>query len=220
MKNLKSKLNHLALFASVFVFLLMLTSNAFAQDFPKTSFGIKGGVNFSNFYKGDLDDKDVRTGFNAGVYGRFVLAEGIALQPELLYSTRGGESTYNGFGGGRATLKLDYIEVPVLVVVNVVPFLNIHVGPYVGFLASAKATNVNEDNVFNFEDELDKDSFENVDFGIAGGVGVDINKFHIGARYNYGLRDIGKDKTFSVTSYSLRDQRNSAVQLYVGIDLR
>jgi hypothetical protein len=219
MKNLKNKFNRLALVASVSAFLMILAGNAFAQDFPETSFGIKGGVNFSNFYKGDLTDKNVRTGFNAGVYGRFVITEGVALQPELLYSTRGGEATYNGFGGGRATLKLDYIEVPVLAVVNIVPFLNIHVGPYVGFLASAKTENANEDNIFNFQNELDKDSFENVDFGIAGGIGIDVKKFHIGARYNYGLKDIGKDKVFSVASYSLRDQRNSAVQIYVGIDL-
>jgi hypothetical protein len=200
----------------------LLSVNANAQDFPTSGFGIKGGVNFSNYYSGDVTDKNPRTGFNAGIYGRFVINEGIAIQPELLYTTRGTTGTYNNFvtGGGKATFKTDYIQLPVLLSVNILPFLNIHAGPYAAYLVSVKTTNGNENNVFNFEDNVNKDNFQAFDFGVSGGIGVDVQKFHAGARYDYGLQKVGKDKSVAgLVNYNTLNAKNSAISLYVAIDL-
>ena len=55
--------------------------------------GLKGGLNFSKV--GGDDARNVakfKSGFHAGVYFSIVLTENIALQPELLYTTKGFEN--------------------------------------------------------------------------------------------------------------------------------
>jgi ABC-type oligopeptide transport system substrate-binding subunit len=58
-------------------------------------FGIKGGVNFSNLYTENVEDNNVLTSFNVGVFTTLPLSEFIAIQPELLYTGKGAELVYN-----------------------------------------------------------------------------------------------------------------------------
>jgi len=59
------KLAFIILLSSAFA-----TSNAQTNDSSTSgaSFGFKGGVNFSNLYTDDVDDNNVLTGFNAGIF--------------------------------------------------------------------------------------------------------------------------------------------------------
>ena len=191
------------------------------MEYPESAFGIKGGVNLTNFYKDEITDKNGNIGFNAGLYGRFVISEGIAIQPELLYTTRGAEATYSGFfSSNRASVNLGYVQVPVLLVVNILPFLNIHAGPYASYLVTANTKNKSTSSGFNFEDQINKDNYNRLDYGLSGGIGVDVNKFHIGARYDYGLATVGKERSALGQNYTFPNVKNSAVQVYVAFDLK
>lgn len=182
-----------------------------AQENVTPEFGIKGGLNMSNLYTDDADDENVLFGFNAGVYATLPVSDFVAIQPELLFTTRGSELEYNNaLIEGNAKFKLNYIELPLLVRVNLTKNFNIHAGGYASYLVSSKVTG---DGSFNFEEEFDTDNFNKFDAGLAAGVGVDFNPISIGLRYNYGLTTIVKDGDDS------SDLKNSNLSLYLSYKL-
>ena len=106
----------------VFMFSICLSQFTFSQsssDSSKLKFGVKGGVNFSNLYTSNTVDENVLIGFNAGLFARLPITKTFAIQPELLYTTKGSELKYNNaFVNGTSTFRLNYIELPVLLVIN------------------------------------------------------------------------------------------------------
>lgn len=91
------------------------------------SFGIKGGANFSNLYVDDVDDNNVLAGFNLGVFVNMPLNEAVSIQPEFLYSQKGAKLAYdNALATGEAKFRLNYLEVPVLLKLNLTPNFNLH----------------------------------------------------------------------------------------------
>ncbi|WP_309609969.1 porin family protein [Flavobacterium sp.] len=177
--------------------------------------GIKGGVNFSNLYTDDVDDNNVLTGFNVGLFAKIPVTEMFAIQPELNYSTKGAKLTYNNtFAKGTAKFNLGYIEIPVLAVVNITENFNIHAGPYAGYLLSANVKNDANNNSYDFENNFEAEDFNRFDVGASVGLGLDLDSFSVGARYNYGLTNIGKERTFLGTSYTFPDAKNSVINIY------
>ena len=186
-------------------------SNAQESSTTGARFGVKGGVNFTNLYVDDVDDTNMLTSFNAGVFVELPITQGVAIVPELNYSRKGSEvqntiltETY------KSKFKLSYLEMPVLLKLNLVPNFNLHAGPYVAYLLNAKTDVVDEngDRVESFE--YDTDDFNKLDFGLSAGLGFDFNNFGIGARYNYGLSEIDKDN-------NANGAKNSAFNLYVAL---
>src|SRR5262245_4197849 len=88
---------------------MLLASLAFGQ----ISFGIKGGVNISNFSGGDFNNvkKEALVGFHAGGLIHWRIAQHIVLEPELLYSTQGAKLTN---GSVETNYKLNYITIPIM----------------------------------------------------------------------------------------------------------
>ena len=206
MKNSKK-----LIFASLVLSFMSFTA---VQAQEKTaSFGFKGGLNFSNLYTDNVDDNNVLTGFNAGLYAKFPISNNIAIQPEISYTTKGAELVYNNaFVQGTAKFNVNYIEVPVLLVMNITDNFNVHVGPYAAYMVSGKTTN--DSNFSSSESELDTNDFNKFDAGLAGGVGFDLDVVNFGVRYNYGLTKIGKDDSF-ISS----DAKNSVLSAYIGLRL-
>jgi hypothetical protein len=187
------------------------------NDNVTTEFGVKGGFNMSNLYQNDADDENVLYGFNAGVYATLPVSDFIAIQPELLFTTKGAELDYNNaFASGNAKFKLNYIELPLLVRVNITKNFNVHAGGYASYLVSSKVTG---DGDFNFEEEIDTDDLNKFDAGLSAGVGVDFTPISVGLRYNYGLTTVGKERTFAGTTYTIPDAKNSNLTLYVSYKL-
>ncbi|WPO77206.1 porin family protein [Flavobacterium sp. KACC 22761] len=182
-----------------------------------TEFGVKGGFNMSNLYNNNADDENILYGFNAGVYATLPISDFIAIQPEILYTTKGAELEYNNaFVSGTGKFKLNYIEVPLLVRVNVTKNFNIHAGGYASYLVGSK---VSGDGDFNFDQEIDTDDLNKFDAGLAAGIGVDFSPISIGLRYNYGLTTIGKERTIAGTTYTVPDAKNSNLSLYLSYKL-
>jgi hypothetical protein len=179
-------------------------------------FGIKGGVNLTNMYVKDVSDENMKVGWNAGIYAKLPVTRGISIQPELLYTDKGAKENYNNFieGKGEYRFNLNYIELPVLAVFNVAKNFNLHVGPYISYLASVNIKDANSDGTLNNVKDLNAEDFHRLDYGVAGGLGVDVANFTIGARYQYGLHEIGKSDNLS--GAALKDSKNSAISLYIG----
>lgn len=198
---------------------IIIGSVSYAQDSKSnTGFGIKGGVNFTNLYTDDVNDNNMLTSFNVGVFATLPLTSNLAIQPEVNFSRKGAELVYdNLFASGTAKFKLNYIEVPVLLKINITDNFNIHAGPYLAYLINAQVTNESSGGSFDFEENFDNDDFEKFDYGLSGGLGFDFTSISIGARYNYGLATIGKERTIAGNSYRFPDSKNSAISLYIAL---
>jgi len=198
--------------SSLFVLAVSLT---YAQ---KAEFGIKGGLNSSNF-SGDTDGTDFKSrfGFNLGVFAAIKLSEKITLQPEILFSTQGAEAeNIEAFVDdmlftGDVKFNLSYINVPVMIKYYVVDKFNLEAGPQIGFLTSAK-TSTKLDGYSQTFDEEAKKYFESVDFGLNFGAGYDFTKnVSAGVRYNLGLSNILKTELGDNS-----ESQNSVFSLSVG----
>jgi hypothetical protein len=195
------------------VLTVMGFTNSNAQSSNVTKFGVKGGVNFSNLYTDNADDENVLTGFNIGLYAKVPVTNSISVQPEIYYTGKGAEVVYNNaFASGTAKFKLNYIEVPVMLVANVTKNFNVQVGPYAGYLISGKTTN--ESGTYNFQDNINTDDFNKIDAGVAAGLGLDLETVSFGVRYNYGLTKVGKERSYSGTNYTFPDGKNSVLSFY------
>jgi hypothetical protein len=205
-----------------FVLLTSFSQVAFSQttDSAKLKFGVKGGVNFSNLYTEDVDDNNVLAGFNLGLFARLPITQTFAIQPELSYTTKGAELEYNNaFVNGTSTFKLNYLELPVLLVINLSENFSVHGGPYVAYLIDGEATNNSQGTLFDVENNLDNDDYNKFDTGLSVGIGYDTNKIGFGVRYNYGLQKVGKERNFNGTNYTFPNGKNSAVNLYLSYSI-
>ncbi|NOT76028.1 MAG: PorT family protein [Cyclobacteriaceae bacterium] len=209
-----SALVGLCIFVSVDGYSQQQETSAETTLTPK--FGIKGGVNLSNLYVDNVEDENMKVGFTGGFYAKLPMTRGISIQPELLYSNLGARLTYDNFiqGSGEYRFNLNYIQLPVSLVFNIVKNFNIHAGGYASYLTSANVKNVQNGDIQGVTD-LDSDDFNRFDYGLVGGLGLDIENFTIGARYNYGLNQIGKSGNLS--GDLTQDSKNSALTLFIGL---
>ncbi len=204
------KLQYVGAIAFALLFASMTTSYA------QTKFGIKGGVNLSNFYAGDeIGDNNIKPGFQAGMYFKAPIIEDVLfVQPELLYTRKGAQATYSNIlqGSGKYQFSLGYAQLPVLLGVNLGNF-NIHAGPYVAYLTDAKVKDVDSDGSIDGASDLNRGNFNTFDYGLSGGIGFDFEAAQVGLRYDLGLRPVGES---GLAGELTRDYKNSALQLYVG----
>lgn len=177
--------------------------------------GIKGGLNLSNLITDNVTDKNPRVGFHAGIYGQLFSSEAFAIQPEINFSTKGNKvQTEYGVIDQETKFNLSYIDVPILAVFKLGSVVEIQAGPYWAYLVGA---NIDTDGDLGDDFvKVDRDNFENWDYGLAGGVGFNLGNAQIGARYNYGLNEIAKS---SGAKAMLGGTKNSVGQIYLAFNL-
>jgi hypothetical protein len=199
----------------VFLIALFAVSSAIAQDNP-TRIGVKGGVNFSNFRVDEIADNNIKAGLNLGLFAKLPVSNALSIQPEILYSSKGSKLRYDNFlqGEGEYRFNFNYLELPVLAVINIGEHFNIHAGPYIGYLASVNIKDMEDDGTIQGVKDLKEDNFERLDYGLAGGIGVDFSGFIAGVRYTYGLNEVGESGSLSGQLTS--DSKNSAATVYIG----
>ena len=179
-------------------------------------YGIKFGLNFSNLYVDNVQNEYTKLGGQIGFFAKLPLANGLSIQPEILYTNKGSKLTYGNFlqGSGEYRFNLNYIEVPFLLVINLTPNFSFSGGGYFAYLTSANVTDVSSDGTINGVSNLNADNFNRVDYGMVVGASVDIKSICIGARYNYGLQTIGKPGTLS--GDLTQNSKNSVATLFIG----
>lgn len=201
-------------------FISFVMSPLLAQaQLDDSRFGVKGGVNLSNFNRGDVGAQNMRIGFNVGLFTELAVGESFSIQPEILLSTKGNRATYGTDDGvldligaeGEVKSNLTYIDIPVLAKVTISEVLNIHVGPYASYLIGASVSTEGE---VDGSRELDRDNFKTWDYGLAAGLGVDLDAVTIGGRYNLGLVNIADS---SASDIILDNSKNSVLQVYVAV---
>lgn len=191
------------------------TSCISSELFAQMRAGVKGGLNVSNLYVDDIDDENARFGFNLGLYGQILSSDVFAIQPELLFSTKGSKIEYGGsFFDQTVKYNLNYLDLPVLAVFKLGDAAEIHVGPYVSYLLGA---NISHDgDLGSGVDEIDRDHLKSFDYGLSGGFGLNFGSFQAGARYNYGLAKLADSDAADLL---IGDSKNSVAQIYLALNL-
>jgi hypothetical protein len=179
--------------------LIVLSSTLFAQKFQ---FGLKGGLNVSNFTNASFNNVDNKAivGVHGGALLSLLLGDHFAIQPEALISTQGAKlSSDAGFDDGN--YRLTYLTIPVMMKGRFNGGFYLEAGPQFGFKLKENVPGAN--NTENFA--------KNADFGIGAGLG-----FHgksglgIGGRYVLGLSKVGD---FSANEFADPDFSNGVIQV-------
>jgi hypothetical protein len=195
------------------VALMAATTVATAQG---PAFGVKAGLNYSTLAVNEADDENARLGFNGGVFARTAPEAPFGLQVELLYSTKGTHTTYSAVFGlidQEVDFNLNYLELPVLASLRVADVIDIHLGGYAGYLLSAKVSTSGD--LGSGSEELDRDNFTSMDYGLAVGAGLNIGEsLQVGVRYTHGLAQVADGDASELV---LDDATNRCLQLYLGI---
>lgn len=209
--NIKRKVFQLA-FITAFICLVMNLSTT-AQSTGRV--GIKGGLNVSNLFIDDVDDENARIGFHIGLFGQIFSTETFAIQPELLYSTKGSKEHYSSGSVDQVVqYNFNYIDLPVLAVFKLGKQVEIHAGGYASYLLNVNVTY--EGDLGNGTDEVDKDNLKSFDYGLSGGLGFNFGSgFQVGTRYNYGLVKIAESDEAKAL---MGDARNSNGQIFVAFN--
>lgn len=205
---------------SMKLFFLVWALPLFAQEEAKPSavgefsFGVSGGVNFSNLLQGSDGAQNSITGFHFMGFVEYRFSDKFSIQPGVAYSRQGAETDDIYVPEFDTTTKfkmtLDYVNVPILLKYYVVKGFGVEAGPQVGFLTTAKAKDIVVDGESVGMDVDIKDMFKSVDFGIDIGASYTFDQgFIVGGRYNIGLSDIAEDNPDDPVT-------NSVFQLYLG----
>lgn len=173
---------------SIITIMFLAAGTATAQN---VNIGVKGGLNSFNIETDDNSGFDSKIGLNFGLLGHIHLNDQYAFQPEFVYSMQGAES-------GNTDIKLDYINVPLLVQYMFDNGFRIQAGPQIGVLFNAEAENGSSTDI--------SDDFKSIDLGLSLGTSYvhSATGFGIDARYNLGLSDISESSSVNSTNRGIQ----------------
>ncbi len=173
--------------------IFMVSFCSYSQD----SYGIRTGINISN-----LDFEPATTAFNNGhrngmFFGGFVnwkFTQKLSLLTEIQYSAAGGKDR---------ELRINYLQLPVLLRLELVRNLTLGVGPMVSLRTRS------------FQDSF-RNTFENVTAsGVAGLEYMITRKIFVDARFHYGLTNVIEGDL----SEEFGEAKNTTIQFGVGIKI-
>lgn len=154
----------------------------------QVNYGVIGGATFSTTSIKEIN-KGTMTQYHAGATLRVKLPVGFSIQPSLLYQVKGATMDLSMFEGD---MTISFVELPISLqwgpdLLLFRPFLD--VTPFVGYALS---------NKFKTEGLVIKNDWDDInrwEYGVGVGVGLDIWKFQVIARYNWNLGSLSKPDT-------------------------
>lgn len=166
------------------------------------NFGVIGGITFSTTNVKEFN-RGTMTQWHAGLTYRAKLPHGFSIQPSLLYQVKGAKTIVDG---NHANTTMSYLEFPVsfqwgpdLILFR--PFLD--VTPFVGYGLGNKFWSEASGELSNSWDGLTR-----WEYGVGTGIGLDIWKFQVIARYNWNLGALSKNDSLSDIAQTFKDGTN------------
>ncbi len=150
------------------------------------------------------DGADARIGFAAGLEGEYQATDIFSLSAGVIYSQQGNKYDKDDKGlSASYTNKLDYINIPVMANVYVVPGLAVKLGVQPGFNVNSKGHGVVDTFLGSAHKDVDKDA-KSFDFSIPVGLSYEYSNVVLDARYNWGLTKVwdgsdAKNSVFQIT---------------------
>lgn len=171
----------------LFLAIVIITTMSFSQN---ALYGVRVGFNISNldFEPDATFDNQHRNGFAIGFFGEYDLSPSIAIAPEVQFSAEGAKDR---------SLRIDYIQAPILFKYRLGDKFSIGAGPLIGI------------KIHEYED-----GFKNIGFSGVGSLEFMISDvLFLDARYHYGFTNVLDDDN------ALGEATNSNIQLGIGIKI-
>lgn len=198
------------------VFLVMLSTSSIAQrnridDEHERFFriGAKAGVNI-NKINGSSYKQGFKFNFQAGAFLQFNFSRRFGLQPEVNFVQTSSEFSNDANDiyddifrdGTQKTAKLNYIEVPVLLNINVGQSkrIKIQLGPQYGALLKETVDSLKNKG----------DIFQKAEWSVLGGLWIQLPFVNLGARYKLGLTNLNAID-------NRQEWKSQAIQVFVGV---
>lgn len=183
---------------------VMLASAASYAQHAVGSFSLqpKIGLNVATLTK--ADGADPRVGLVAGAEFEYQATDMLGISFGALYSMQGCKGTVydSDLGSADATLKYDYINVPILANIYVTKGLAVKLGIQPGFNVSSKV----KAKSGGMSAEADASGVKDFDFSIPVGLSYEFSNFVVDARYNFGVTKVMENF----------DSKNSVFQFTLG----
>lgn len=158
----------------------------------KLTFGIVAGYNMASasFKESSNSEMNSQSGFHVGVIMDMPLATNLYFSTGLLYSAKGYKYEHKD-QSIQESANPQYIDIPMQALYRL-PLggsaaLRILAGPYVGLCVSGKVTDDWSENGSSLYDESFSSAYTGFDYGLQGGIGVDISGFDFHVNYQMGL---------------------------------
>jgi hypothetical protein len=179
------------------ILVLCVAASAQQATTGVTGKGLKLGFDISNItteYSELNDFLDSRVGFSGGAFLTYSINRQFAVQPEILYVTKGAEKGVFIFN---AYWSMDYLEIPVLMKCDLSPdgqfHPNLFAGPALSILLSSKI------GVLGASLDV-SDGMKSMALGLVFGGGFDYKHITLDVRYTLGLMTtVDADKINDVT---------------------
>ena len=168
--------------------------------------GPMAGASFFTFHGSDANafedlgtdaSASTRVGFTGGAFAEFEFGSTFAVEPQLLYVQKG--SKYDASVEGvdaTASLKLDYIQVPVLLKAEfgratggIVPA--IFAGPAIGFKVKC-TVGVDAPVIGELSDDCPDGTVKGTEFSGIVGAGVEFRNWSLQGRYDFGFSSVAE----------------------------
>ena len=197
----------LVLLSSVMVVAQRNPSNMDRENFFRI--GLKGGVNINK-----IVGQSYKEGFNynyqVGGFMQFNFSKRFGIQPEVSFVQNTTEFSDDGtvvyddlfFGGSQREAKLNYLEVPILLNLNIGTSkrVKLQLGPSYGALLSQTVDSLRSG----------RNIYKNTEFSAMGGIWIQLPAINFGGRYKLGLTNIN--------DIDNREKwKNQAIQIFAGI---
>lgn len=168
----------------------------------QVSLGVKGGINMSNLYGDELDNENVKIGFNVGLLADIDFSFNSAIQTGLFFTTKGYK--YDS-GNLDYTENLMYIQLPVHYAykIDVTPGTRVvfHAGPYAAYgvggsrkLDAGELGSLEVDKIFG--DGMSQ--YKPFDAGLGLGVGAEFGTILVDLGWDMGLVNISNTSNGNV----------------------
>ena len=177
-----------------------LAANAQTPAAGSFTIAPKVGVNFSTI--DGNDDNKMKVGLAAGAEGLYMIDDMFGISAGVMYSQQGAKQEL--VKGLDATLKADYINIPIMANSYLAPGLAVKIGVQPGF-------KVNEELKLSTDEHSGSagtTALQSFDLSIPVGVSYEFSNIVLDARYNWGVTNMYKDSDDKA--------KNSVFQLTVG----
>lgn len=183
----------------------LIATNIVAQDESnKIALGVKGGLNYSNIYDSEGDDfnADAKMGFAAGVFVAVPIGQFFGIQPEILFSQKGYQSSGSLLGFDyKMTRTTNYIDIPLFFALKPSSTVTVLLGPQYSYLIKQKDVFDNPISNVEVEEEFDNENIRKNTLGFIGGVDINISDIVVGARISWDLTNNNGDGTSTTPRY-------------------
>ena len=162
--------------------------------FNSTSFNTAEDVSFNNNTFNNVKS-DFKSGYILGAWSRFHLLGSLSLQPELYYSKKSGHTEFKE--GTEETLSYYSWDLPILANFTI---LDLEVfklyglaGPAISFRAKEKAE---FSNPIIAPENDNSNLLKSTNWNLQLGAGIEVMRFSLDARYEWGINEISTHKDF------------------------